>query len=75
MKRITYQIILDDDTYVECIDRLGKFMLYPAKGNMTFKVEEVGVDDSRAIYVNGVLYNSIEDYRKSREENRSGRKG
>jgi hypothetical protein len=41
MKKITYQIILSDDTYIECIDKLGKLMLFPADGNMTFKVEEI----------------------------------
>ena len=76
MKKITYQIILDDDAYVECLDKLGKLMLFPANGNTTFKVEEIGGEDSRAIYVNGVMYDSIEDYRKVqriREENKNGR--
>lgn len=72
MKKITYQIILDDDTYVECIDRLGKLMLFPANGNMKFKVEEVGEDGSRAIIVDGVMYDSLEDYRKVQRIKRGG---
>lgn len=41
MKKITYQITLSDDAYIECIGKLGKLILFPDKGNMTFKVEEV----------------------------------
>ena len=40
MKKITYQIILSDDAYVECLDKLVKLILFPANGNMVFKVEE-----------------------------------
>ncbi len=40
MKKITYQITLSDDTYIECIDKLAKLMLFPANGSMVFKVEE-----------------------------------
>jgi hypothetical protein len=64
MKKITYQITLDDDDYLECISRLEKLILFPANGDMVFKIEEVGEDSSRAIIVNGVMYDSLEDYRK-----------
>ena len=75
MKKITYQITLSDDAYIECIGKIHKLMLFPDKGNMEFKVEDVGEDDSQAIIVDGVMYSSYEDYIKSREENKSGRKG
>lgn len=68
MKKITYQITLSDDAYIECINKLEKFILFPDKGDMVFKIEEVSEDGSRAIIVNGVMYDSWEDYRKSREE-------
>lgn len=68
MKKITYQITLDDEAYFASISQIEKLILFPANGNMTFKVEEVGEDDSRAIIVNGVAYSSWEDYRKSRKE-------
>lgn len=64
MKKITYQIILSDDAYVECLDKLGKLMLFPANGNMVFKVEEIGEDGSRAIIVDDVMHDLLEDYRK-----------
>ena len=41
MKKITYQITLSDDAYIECIDKLSKLILFPANGNMVFKVEEI----------------------------------
>lgn len=64
MKKITYQITLSDDAYIECLDNLGKLMLFPADGNMIFKVEDIGEDGSRAIIVNGIMYDSWEDYHK-----------
>lgn len=73
MKKITYQIILSDDAYVECLDKLVKLMLFPANGNMVFKVEEIGEDGSRAIIVDGVMYDSLEDYRKVQSIKRGGR--
>lgn len=41
MKKITYQITLSDNAYIECIGKIHKLMLFPDKGNMTFKVEEI----------------------------------
>ncbi len=41
MKKITYQITLSDDDYLECINRLEKLVMFPARGDMTFKVEEI----------------------------------
>lgn len=41
MKKITYQITLSDEDYIEFIDRLEKLVMFPAKGDMTFKVEEI----------------------------------
>jgi len=67
MKKITYQITLSDDAYVECINKLEKFILFPDKGDMVFKVEDVSEDGSRAIIVDGVMYDSLEDYRKLQE--------
>ena len=64
MKKITYQIILNDNDYLECMEKIAKLILFPVKGNMTFKIEEIGGEDSRAIIVNGVAYSSWEDYRK-----------
>lgn len=64
MKKITYQITLSDDAYIECIGKLGKLILFPDNGNMVFKVEEIGENGSRAIIVDGVMYDSLEDYRK-----------
>mgnify|MGYP003504705690 CR=1 FL=1 len=64
MKKITYQITVSDDEYLECNNQLEKLLLFPVKGNMVFKIEEVGGEDSRGIIVNGVMYDSWEDYRK-----------
>lgn len=74
MKKITYQIILSDDAYVECLDKLVKLMLFPANGNMVFKVEEIGEDGSRAIIVDGVMYDLLEDYLKA-QSIKSGKEG
>lgn len=41
MKKITYQITLNDNDYLECISQLEKLILFPANGNMVFKVEEI----------------------------------
>lgn len=40
MKRITYQITLSNDAYLEFVSRI-ETMIFPAEGNMVFKVEEV----------------------------------
>lgn len=65
MKRITYQITLDDDAYLASISQIEKLLLFHVeKGDMTFKVEEVGEDSSQAIIVDGIMYDSLEDYRK-----------
>lgn len=74
MKKITYQITLSDDAYIECIGKLGKSILFPAKGNMTFKVEEIrGEEKPRPVIVNDVKYSSYEDYIKSRKEKKCER--
>ena len=41
MKKITYQITVSEDEYLECSKQLEKFILFPVKGGMIFKVEEV----------------------------------
>lgn len=41
MKKITYQITISDKDYLECLSQLEKIMLFPADGNMVFKVEEI----------------------------------
>lgn len=41
MKKITYQITVSDDEYIESVSRLEKLILLPIKGNMVFKVEEI----------------------------------
>ena len=41
MKKITYQITVSDDEYLECNNQLEKLLLFPVKGNMVFKVEEI----------------------------------
>lgn len=41
MKKITYQITVSDHDYLECINQLEKTILFPAEGNMVFKVEEI----------------------------------
>ena len=69
MKKITYQITLSDDAYIECIDKLGKLVLFPDKGNMIFKVEELREEEKpRPIIVNDVKYSSYEDYLESRKK-------
>ena len=69
MKKITYQITLSDDAYIECIDKLSKLILSPANGNMVFKVEELREEEKpRPIIVNDVKYSSYEDYLGSRKE-------
>lgn len=40
MKKITYQITLTDDAYLEFVSRLDN-MILPAKGSLVFKVENV----------------------------------
>ena len=40
MKKITYQITLNDDVYEEYIGKLTSVVLFPSKGNTIFKVEE-----------------------------------
>ena len=50
--------------YKEYISKLTNVVLFPEKGNVIFKVEEIVGDDSRAIIVDGVMYDSLEDYRK-----------
>ena len=40
MKKITYQITLTDDAYLEFVSRLDN-MILPAKGSFVFKVENV----------------------------------
>lgn len=70
MKKITYQITLDDNDYLECIEKLAKLILFPANGNMMFKIEEkeelCGEDNPRPVIVNDIKYSSYEDYLKSR---------
>lgn len=76
MKKITYQITVSEDEYLECSNQLEKLILFPVKGSMTFKVEEICEEDKpRPVSINGVKYSSYEDYIKSREGNKSGRKG
>lgn len=41
MKKITYQITLNDDAYKEYIGKITSSVLFPSKGNMIFKVEEI----------------------------------
>ncbi len=42
MKKITYQITLDDAAYFASINQIEKLLLFPVeKGNMTFKIEEI----------------------------------
>lgn len=70
MKKITYQLTLNENEYLECIDQLEKLILFPAKGNMVFKIEEIeelcGEEKPRPVIVNDVKYSSYEDYLKSR---------
>lgn len=73
MKKITYQVTLNDDLYKEYISKLTSVVLFPEKGNVIFKVEEIVGDDSRAIIVDGVMYNSLKDYRKVQSIKRGGR--
>lgn len=40
MKKITYQITLTDDAYLEFVNRLEN-MIFPAKGSLVFKIENV----------------------------------
>ena len=72
MKKITYQITLNDDDYLECMEKLAKLILFPANGNMIFKVEEkeehCGEENQRPVIVNGVKYSSYADYIASRRE-------
>lgn len=69
MKKITYQITVSDDEYLECNNQLEKLLLFPVKGNMVFKVEELREEEKpRPIIVNDVKYSSYEDYLKSREK-------
>ena len=41
MKKITYQITLNDGDYIDCMEKLAKLILFPVKGNMVFKIEEI----------------------------------
>lgn len=41
MKKITYQITLNDDVYKEYIGKITSVVLFQSEGNMMFKVEEV----------------------------------
>lgn len=41
MKKITYQVTLNDDLYKEYISKLTNVVLFPEKGNVIFKVEEI----------------------------------
>ena len=70
MKKITYQITLDDNDYLECIEKLAKLILFPVNGSMVFKVEEkeepCGEENQRPVIVNGVKYSSYVDYIASR---------
>lgn len=70
MKKITYQITLSDDAYIESIAQIERLFLFPVKkGNMTFKIEELREEDKpRPIIVKGVKFDSYADYIKSREE-------
>lgn len=69
MKKITYQITLNDNDYLECINRLEKLILFPANGDMVFKVEELsGEEKPRPVIVNDVKYSSYEDYLESRKK-------
>ena len=69
MKKITYQITLSDDAYIECIGKLGKLILFPDKGNMTFKVEELSEEEKpRPVIVNDIKYSSYEDYLEPRKK-------
>lgn len=65
MKKITYQITLNDNDYLECINQIEKLILFPANGNMVFKVEEIGEDGSREIIVDDAMYDLLKDYLKA----------
>lgn len=41
MKKITYQITLSDEEYFASNTQIEKLLLFPVKGNMVFKVEEI----------------------------------
>lgn len=41
MKRITYQVTLSDDGYVEFIKRIYNWIMFPTNGDMILKVEEI----------------------------------
>lgn len=41
MKKITYQITLDDNDYIACMEQLAKLILFPANGSMVFKIEDM----------------------------------
>ena len=41
MKKITYQITVSEDEYLECSNQLEKLILFPVKGDMVFKIEEI----------------------------------
>lgn len=67
MKKITYQITFDDNDYLECINQIEKLILFPANGNMVFKIEEIREEEKpRPVIVNDVKYSSYEDYLKLR---------
>jgi len=69
MKKITYQITLSDDAYIECIGKLGELILLPANGNMVFKIEELCEEDKpRPVIVGDIKYSSYNDYLESRKE-------
>lgn len=69
MKKITYQITLNDNDYLECMEKIAKLILFPVKGNMVFKIEELCEEDKpRPVIVGDIKYSSYEDYLKSRGE-------
>lgn len=69
MKKITYQITVSEDEYLECSNQLEKLILFPVKGNMVFKVEELSEEEKpRPVIVNDVKYSSYEDYLESRKK-------
>ena len=67
MRKITDQLTLNENEYLECIDQLEKLILFPAKGNMIFKIEELSEEEKpRPVIVGDIKYSSYEDYLKSK---------
>ena len=55
MKKITYQVTLNDDLYKKYISKLTNVVLFPEKGNVIFKVEEICENDkSQPVTVNAI---------------------